>query len=155
LSFSLREREDISIEHQIRDPEFRHPRLASTGHFTGTAELKIDLCQAEAVDCRNHCLNALAGHVVQSAWRHPNAQGLLRATSDAAAQLMQLRESESLRMFDEHDGGIRHVDTHFDDRCRYEDVDLPGRESRHRCFFFLALQAAMQECNPAALEGLG
>src|SRR5215471_3983422 len=79
----------------------------------------------------------------------------MRTTSDTATQLVQLRESESLRMFDNHNGRIRDVDTHFDNRCRYEDIDVPGSERRHRCFLFLALQSAVQECNALALEGLG
>ena len=40
---------------------------------------------------------------------------LVRAASHAAAQLVQLREAHALGVFDDHERGVRHVDTHFDD----------------------------------------
>ena len=47
LGFFLREREQFTIEHQVRDSEFRHTRLPRTRHFARATQLKIDLRQPE------------------------------------------------------------------------------------------------------------
>ncbi len=50
--------------------------------------------------------------------------------TDASSELMELREPEPLRVLDEDDAGIRHVDADLDHRRRHEQVDLTGRECR-------------------------
>ena len=59
-----------------------------------------------------------------------DAVRLVRPAADAAAQLVQLRQTEPLRVLDQHDGSVRHVDADFDDRGRDEHVELAARERR-------------------------
>ena len=46
------------------------------------------------------------------------------AASDAATQLMQLRQTEPLGIVDHHDGRRRYVDANLDHRRRDEHVEL-------------------------------
>ena len=48
-----------------------------------------------------------------------------RAAADAAAQLMQLREAETLGVLDDHDRRLRHVDADLDDGRRDQDLVSP------------------------------
>ena len=51
-----------------------------------------------------------------------NAMAALLAAPDAAAQLMQLRESEPLGVLDDHQRRVRHVHADLDDRGCYEQM---------------------------------
>ena len=44
---------------------------------------------------------------------------------------MELGEAEPLRLLDDHDGGVGHIDPDLHDRRRHQDPHLPGREVRH------------------------
>ena len=55
----------------------------------------------------------------------------MRPAADPAAQLVQLRQAEALRVLDEHDAGVRHVDPHLDHGGGDQDVQLPGCEGLH------------------------
>ena len=46
----------------------------------------------------------------------------MRAAADAAAQLVQLRQAEPLRVLDHHHRRVRHVDADLDDGGRDQDV---------------------------------
>src|SRR5438270_2753748 len=52
-------------------------------------------------------------------------------TADAAAQLIELRKSESIGAIDEHGVGVGHVQSGFDDHRRDEYVDLAVDEGAH------------------------
>ncbi len=67
------------------------------------------------------------------------------AAPDAAAQLVQLRETEALGVLDHHDGGLRHVDADFDHRGGDQKLRLAGREARHGGILLGALHAAMHQ----------
>ena len=45
---------------------------------------------------------------------------------------MQLRKAEPLRLLDHHQRGIRHVDPHFDDRRRDQQLGIAAGEPLHR-----------------------
>ena len=68
----------------------------------------------------------------------------------AAAQLMELRKSEALRMLDHHDGCLGHVDTHLDDRGGHQQSGLPVRKARHCEILLCALHAAVNEIHHGA-----
>src|SRR5262249_10046926 len=63
---------------------------------------------------------------------------------------MQLCKAKALGMLDDHDGRLRHVDTHFDDRRCDEKLCLVGGKSRHRRILLHAFQTAMDKINPLA-----
>ena len=56
---------------------------------------------------------------------------LLGPATDTAAQLMELGEAEPLRMLDQHDRGVRHVDPDLDHGRRDEHLDLAVPEPPH------------------------
>ena len=58
------------------------------------------------------------------------------AAPDAPTELVQLRQPESIRPFDEHHGRVRNVNPDFDHRGCDEDIDLAIAEGVHRRVFF-------------------
>src|SRR5699024_6943962 len=46
------------------------------------------------------------------------------APPDASAQLVELAESETVRIFNDQSVGVRHIDTRFDDGCRDDDIEF-------------------------------
>ena len=71
--------------------------------------------------------------------------GLFRAAADAPAKLVELGESEALGVFDDHHGGVGHVDADFDDGCRDEDLRFVFAEALHDFVFFLAREPPVQQ----------
>ena len=63
------------------------------------------------------------------------------AAPDAAAQLVQLRQAEALRMFDHHQRRIRHVDADLDHRRRDQHMHFAARERIHHRLLFRRLHA--------------
>ena len=76
------------------------------------------------------------------------------APADAAPQLMQLGQTEMLRVFDEHHRGIGHIDPHLDQRSGDQHLDFIRAESRHRQFLFRRFDAAMQKAGLEWGQGL-
>ena len=56
---------------------------------------------------------------------------------------MQLRETEALGVFDDHQRCIRHVHADLDDRRRDEDIRLSGGKGGHAGVLVLGLHAAV------------
>ena len=73
----------------------------------------------------------------------------LRAAPDAAAQLMQLRETEALGMLDEHHRRVGDVDPDLDHRRGDEDVDLAVAEAAHDRVALVGGNAAVQQRDAA------
>ena len=73
-----------------------------------------------------------------------------RAAPDAAAQLVQLGESEALGVLDHHDGGVRHVDADFDDGRGNQDPGLAARKTLHGGVLVAAGELAMDEADLVA-----
>ena len=76
---------------------------------------------------------------------HENAVAFGGAAADAAAQLVQLRQTEALGMFDHHDRGIGHVNADFDDGSCYEHVDFAALKAAHDDFLIVGIEAAMEQ----------
>ena len=55
----------------------------------------------------------------------------MRSAADPAAELMELRQPESLGVFDDHDRGVWDVDADLDHGRRHEHVRGPGHEALH------------------------
>ncbi len=62
----------------------------------------------------------------------------LRAASDAATQLVELRESETFGVFDNHDGCVWDIYTDFDHGCGDKNLRFVFAEGSHHRFFFFA-----------------
>ena len=57
--------------------------------------------------------------------------GLGRTAPHPSPQLVELGEPQAFGVVDDHQGCVRHVDAHLDDRGRHQDIDLAGLEVRH------------------------
>ena len=80
-------------------------------------------------------------------------QTLSRAPApDAPAQLVQLRQPEALGVLDHHQGGVRHVHAHFDDRGGHQQLHAAGGERLHGLRFLRRRQAAVQQADAQALQ---
>ena len=84
--------------------------------------------------------------------RDEQAVALLRAAADAAAQLVQLRETEPVGLLHDHDRRVRHVDADLDHRRRHEHVELACLELRHHLAPLRRLQPPVQEPDAVALQ---
>ena len=62
---------------------------------------------------------------------------MISTTPHTAPQLVQLRQSETLCVFDDHDGGIGHVNPNFDDRRCDKDVVVFAQECLHHELFLI------------------
>ena len=89
--------------------------------------LEVDLGELEAVGRAHHRAEPLfaigGGRLAQQETTRRGG-----AAADAAAQLMQLREPETVGVDDDHHRCVRHVDADFDHRGRDQHVDLAGAE---------------------------
>ena len=67
------------------------------------------------------------------------------AAAHSPAELVQLRQPESLGVLDDHHRGVRHIDADLDDRRRDEHVHVAAREGRHHAILLVGLQAPVQQ----------
>ena len=79
-------------------------------------------------------------------------QRLVPATTHAAAQLVELGNTEMLGFAHHHHRCIRYIDTDLDDRRGDEHIDLSGAELGHDPVLVLAFHAAVQNLDPQALQ---
>ena len=85
--------------------------------------------------------------------RKKETVALVIGAADAAAELVELGEAETLSAFDDNDRGIGDVDAHFDDGGRDEDVALFLFELPHGFFFLFRSHLTVEESDAAVLEG--
>lgn len=84
----------------------------------------------------------------------------LFAASYTTAQLMKLRKTEAVGIFDDHDRSIGNIDAHFDDRGRNEHIDLSCAERFHDRTLLFSSKPSMKKSHARrrkhlALEDLG
>jgi hypothetical protein len=116
----------------------RQPALLRAEDVTRTPDLEIFLRDPKAVAGFLHNLEPLpALQALGLADQH--AVGRMLTPPDAAPQLMQLRQPETLGVLDQHDGGIGHIDPDLDHRRGQQDLDFSGAKIGHHLLFFVAL----------------
>jgi len=125
--------------------ETENAGLAGAEKFAGAAEFQVSFGDFETVARAHHGVKAGAGFVGHTHGADQNAVRFLRAPADAAAELMELREAETLGVLDDHYRGVANVDADFDDGSGYEDLDLVLMEAPHDIVFFIAGEATVQE----------
>ena len=81
---------------------------------TGTAELQINLCEHEPGIVLLHCFES-RGRRLLLRGREEETVALLITPANAAAELVELREAESLGTFDHDDRAVRDIDADFYD----------------------------------------
>src|SRR5262249_59951518 len=97
--------EQRPIRAQTRELQIGEPRLTRAEQLSLAADLEILLREFEAVGRGDERLEALLSGVRQllPRARDEEAVRLLGAAADAASQLVQGREPESIRLLDDHD----------------------------------------------------
>ena len=67
---------------------------------------------------------------------------------------MQLGESETLGVEDDHDGGVRHIDAHLNNGSGHENLRLSLYEFLHLLFLLAGFHAAVDLAEAELREGL-
>ena len=111
------------------------------------AQTQILLGDVEAILRAPHDREPLARRLRQRLTVVGSEQ-LFRAPSYAPAQLMKLRQPEALRMLDNHDRGVRHVDADLDDSGGDEDRERPPRRNPAITAILLFAGRAYRAPNP-------
>src|SRR5207249_11480302 len=126
--------EQRPVAPQVRELQIGQARLPRAEQLSAAAKLEIDFRQLESVRRRDESLEPRDGRVGElfARARDQEAVRLLSGTSDSPAQLMQLRETETIRFLHDHDRRVRDVDADLDHGRRDEDVELAGLELRHQ-----------------------
>ena len=133
------------IAQQIRDFEFRIPRLTRAQQFTGPADLQVFLRNHKTVVAVAQHLQTHLGGFRERRFVEQDAVGRYRATADAPAKLVELGKAQALRVFDNHQAGVRHIHAHFDDRGRDQQMQLALFERLHHRLLFSGLHASVNQ----------
>ncbi len=112
-----------------------------------TADLEVDLGEVEATGVADHGAEAAVGvsGVGRVGVGEQQAERLVFPSADAAAELVQLGETETLGALDHHHGGVGHIDADLHHRSADQDLVLVSLEGLHHSVLLGGLHAAVQE----------
>ena len=135
--------------------ELHFTGLACTQHFTGTAQFHVPACDFETVSSLAQYRKSLPPGFGK--WRlvQQHTTALPAATTDTAAQLVQLRQPQPFRIFNNHQRSIWHIDTHFNDCCCHQQVQITGLEGCHQGFLFRRLQPSVHQSDTGLRQTAG
>jgi len=108
--------EQLAIADEVRNLKARQPGLTGPEEFAWTAELKVKLGDLEAIIGTDHGIQSAFTLLRNFAPGHQNAMRFGRAAADASSQLVKLRQSEALGMFDHHYGRVGNIHADLDHR---------------------------------------
>ncbi|CAB4882033.1 unannotated protein [freshwater metagenome] len=142
----LIEHGEIELEPQRRDV----PGLLIAEQVSGTADLQVAHRDLEAgAQLRVVGERAQAPHRLVAQRRSTRVEeigvGTLAAATDAAADLVKLRESEEVGALDDQRVGLRDVEPRFDDARRYQDVGIAAQEAHHAVLEILLGELPMSD----------
>ena len=134
--------------HVPREPRYAHlrerPVLAVAEKVAGAAHFEILFGNFEAVGGAAHGRKPPSRFLVFGVGNE-HTVGRRPAASDAPAQLMQLRQAETVGILDHHERRIRHVDADLDHHRRHQHLHVARRKRRHRRFLFLCGHLPVQQ----------
>ncbi len=130
--------------------------LARPEQLAAAAQVEVDLGELEAVGRRDERLEPLLRRLGQLLLRPRDEEAvrLLGSAPDAAAELVQLSETEAVGLLDDHHGRVRDVDADLDHGRRDEHVELARVEVGHDGAPRVRLQPAVHAAD-AELAELG
>ena len=79
--------------------------------------------------------------------------GLRITAANTAAQLVQLRQPKTFRMFDHDDAGLGYIDANLDNRCRNEQLGAAIAKGGHCGVTVIGFHLAMRQCNLLVGQG--
>src|SRR5829696_9860668 len=120
------------------DAKARHSRLPRAEHLTFAPQAQVFLGDTESILGFAHDLETRLSGFAKRCPVEEDTSRPLGATTDAAPQLVELREPKALRMLDHHHGRLRHVHAHLDDGGGNEEPRLAASETIHGAVFVRA-----------------
>src|SRR5581483_3374067 len=140
--------EQLAVANDVGYPKIGHAGLTRSKKFAGAAQFQVEFGDFETIIGADHCVQAALAIFGNFSSGHENAIGLCGSTADPAAKLVQLRQTESLSMFDYHDVCVGHIDANLDDGRGNQNLQIAFLEHPHDLFFEVGLHAAMQYSDP-------
>lgn len=107
-------RQELSVGRQIPDPQTHDTVLCGADDISGPPEPQVLLGDIESAIMSLEDLEP-GGRFARKIVRDGDAEGFVLTTADAAPELMQLRQTESIGVLDDHERCVGHVDTDLDD----------------------------------------
>src|SRR3954452_3116979 len=151
--FAAGDLEDFGVAEDVGETQRGQARLFRAEELAGAAELEVHFRDVEAVRRFDEGADAFPGGVVHL-FGDQDAVALRRAAADAAAKLVELGETETLGLLDEHQGGVAYVHADFDDRGGHEDLDRALLKLLHGRFLLVGGEAAVHEADGDVREDL-
>ena len=124
--FFTRFLEQRLIAHDVSNPKLGQARLLRSEQLTRSTQLEIFLSNDEPVARLRHDAESFFSNRGLLVARQQYAITLLGAPTNAAAQLVKLRQSEAFRVLDDHYRCIGNVNADFDHRRRHQDLGFTG-----------------------------
>ena len=131
LSDTARQFDQLGIQLKIGVAQERHAGLTAPDEFTRPAQVQILAGNLETIGVLVDDFQACPRCRRQGRLIEQDAGRIVGAASDAAAQLMQLRETETLGMLDHHQTGVGHIDANLDHRRGHQDLNRSGHKLGH------------------------
>src|SRR5450756_1705129 len=150
---NLRKCGKVAITQQCRRPEQWNviAMLDRPKDVARSSQFQVFLCDLESIVRIYKDLQAfgtLGGHIALD----EDAMGDGGSSADSSTELMERSEPKSLRILDDHDARVRHIDTDFDDSRRNQGVQIPQPEGIHGRLLVTTLHASVQRRNAQALQ---
>jgi hypothetical protein len=136
--------DERGVADEVAEAEVGEPALGGAHEVAGASDAEVGFCDGEPVGGLLEELEASGGFGVVAVGDE-DAEAFVGATADAAAELVELGEAEAVGVEDEDDGGVRDVDTDFDDGGGAEGVDGACAEGVHEGVFFVCGGTAVEE----------
>ena len=113
---------------------------------------EVDFGDLEAVGGGGHLPYAFVGGGAAFGGVVEEADGVISAASNTAAELVELGDAEVFGFADHDDGGVGDVDADFDDGGGYEDVEVAVGELAHGGVFVGVFELAVEEADAVVFE---
>ena len=125
------------------EAEVEGAALLETLDVAGSAQAEVGFGDLETVGGGAHGAYAFLRGVGEVVFGHEDAEGLVGTAAHASAQLVELGETETFGVFDDHHGGVGDVDAHLDDGGGHHDVGEAALEAVHLEGFLLGGEASV------------
>ncbi len=122
--------DQLEIGGEVGEAEGRQTALGLAEEFARAPELEVGLGDAETVTGFGEDREALAGFGAAEIGDE-HTIGLMGAPADSATELMELGETETFGVFDDHEGGVGDVEADFDDRAGDQPREVAATERGH------------------------
>src|SRR6266508_5843129 len=121
----LRSFDELDVALKVSKAQQRIATLPRSQVFSRAAQLEIALRDLEAVVTLVDHLEPVARQARKRFVVKQDAVACAGTAPDSSAQLVQLREAETLSALDHHQRGVRYIDSDFDYRGANQELGFP------------------------------